>query len=473
MEGQIPELRIKSGSINFPNGLKLEFIFGMVFNINGSYFFELHFNECLEIEKFYNENENIFLDTEYEIISTTIDGEDFKATQIITKSFPFHKSMADFYCLGSIEIKQRPIFPDEEYVTSDNLHFLIVEGLKVSYNSHSRNQDERFAKNCKYPFKRDGMFDFLSATFQLEDGSFYKFLIYNKNKEQVVIEFFSENQYQELPYTKWLEIKLDFIEFLSFLNGAKVIVREEHYGNSWSAKKLTGETSVYYSKERKLPKQYNNYMALQEVWFRSEQILQTAFKNNFHIYREKNRIWKLNTIIFYLNNAQETKSIGDRLFIQTILLERLSNTYAETFEQEWLSIIPEDSFNALNKDLIIALRKHKRNIESTKYNTLKSRINQLNKAKRGSNIVKFNNLIDGVGIQITENIEQLLIKRHKIIHEGDIGEFEEAIEDFELMDKLLRRIIVNIIGYTGATIEDGKQYQYPPEPLVKNKEAIN
>jgi hypothetical protein len=225
---------------------------------------------------------------------------------------------------------------------------------------------------------------------------------------------------------------------------------------------------VYYSQEKNLPRRHNDFMAINNVWFRSENIMQKAFMFNFRIYREKNIIWDLNTIIFYLNNAEQTQSIGDKIFIQTILLERLSSTFADSLNDVWLNIIPEDIYKELSEDLLLTLERHERKIEKAKYNIIKSRLSELNNAKRNSNTVKFKNLIEGVGIQITDNIDKLLFKRHSIIHRGEVGKFNEAIQDFELMDKLLRKIIVNIIGYKGATIEDGKQYQNPPERLIKD-----
>lgn len=52
-------------------------------------------------------------------------------------------------------------------------------------------------------------------------------------------------------------------------------------------------------------------MAINNQWYRSENIIPKAFLYNFKTYREKNKIWDLNKIIFYLNNAELTYSIGD------------------------------------------------------------------------------------------------------------------------------------------------------------------
>src|SRR5690554_796231 len=314
MDGLIPEIRLKSGSINFPNGLKLKFVLGLVFNVRGSYFFELHFDETLDLERFYENNKSVFFNYDYDIAAKTIEGDDFTATKIWLKSFPFHKSMGDFYCNGKIEIKQVPEFPKKEYnkdTESNNVHFVIVEGLELKYDSHSKNESDDFGKNHKYFFKKDGVWDYTTVTFQIEDFTSYKFIVYNKNDEQVVLEFQSENQYEAMTYSTWKEIFIDFIGFLSFINGARVTVREIHFSEFYSPKALKAQVSVYYSFTKNIPKRYNDFMPINNSWFRSDHILQKAFMNNFRIYRQKNKTWDLNTIIFYLNNAEQTDSIGD------------------------------------------------------------------------------------------------------------------------------------------------------------------
>ncbi len=471
MEGQIPKIRLKKGGIKFNAGHSLEFIFGLVYFIRGEYLFELHFDQAINLEEFYDSNRDYFLNGKATIEASTSEGNEFVATQILMKNFPFHKSMGDFYCSGYIQTKQISRFPRDEEESSESVHFVILDGLKLTYNMHSKFQSDRFGKNDKFPFKKDGTFDYTSAIFQVREFEHHQFLLYNKEDNQVVLEFSSnEGGYHPMSYTLWKEIKLDFIEFISFLNGSTVTIREEHYGNFYSPQKLNAEFSVFYSIERIIPKRRNDYMAINNSWYRSEQIIQKAFMNNFHIYREKNKSWDLNTIIFYLNNAEQTSSLGDRIFIQTILLERLSSKFGDMLEEDWTTIVPTETFEIVQSELLQILSKHKNKIGSLNYNTIKGRLMEVNKAKRKSNILKFKNLIDGVGIEVTDSIEQLLIKRHAIIHYGEIGEFEDAYRDFELMDKLIRKIIVNIIQYDGATIEDGKHYQNPPAPLVKNKQ---
>jgi hypothetical protein len=67
-------------------------------------------------------------------------------------------------------------------------------------------------------------------------------------------------------------------------------------------------------------------------------------------------------------------------------------------------------------------------------------------------------------------VEDLLISRHKIVHLGEIGKSKEARKNYFLMDKLLRKIIVNLIGYKGTTIDTGKHVQNPQISPIRTKQ---
>ncbi len=105
----------------------------------------------------------------------------------------------------------------------------------------------------------------------------------------------------------------------------------------------------------------------------------------------------------------------------------------------------------------------------SQYNLFKSKIMNLNNTKRKQTEFKFKQLIEAANIEITEEIENLLISRNRIIHSGDIGSSNMAVKNYYLMDRLIRKIIVNLIGYEGSTIDTGKHLQDPPVPQVRNK----
>ena len=59
-------------------------------------------------------------------------------------------------------------------------------------------------------------------------------------------------------------------------------------------------------------------------------------------------------------------------------------------------------------------------------------------------------LFEDAGIQRSEKIEHRVSQSHKAIHEGQIGKTVEDKRSFYYhLDHLLRKIIMNRIGYTG------------------------
>jgi hypothetical protein len=465
MDGHVPHIRLKRGVLFVDNTARIDFLLGLVYDVNGEFVIELHFDESAELLRFYDAHKESFLSKYATIMAKTEKGDDFEASQVLHKSLQLHNFMGDFICTGSIKIKQSKSQwsdEDEDLEQRESLHFVIVEGLAMKHNFHSKDINDNSLKNDKFYFEKDGIFDISEVAFQLEDYTSHFFYVYKKNSDQHVLEFRKYAQYEDMTLTIWNRVKNDFMSFLSLLNGARVFVREEHYGRFWNPKNLKSETSIYYSFEKSTPKSYNRFFAINQDWYRSEGIVANAFMKSFRNYLVANVKWDLNTIIFYLNNSEESLGLGDKIFIQTIMLERLGKTYANLSGEQWQELIPPDLFFEVKDELLDVLVKHEEKFDSRSFGIFRNKISNLNKTKRTSFEVKFNNLIRGVGIQITENVQSLISKRNPIIHEGEIGQFKEALEDYQLMDKLIRKIITKIIDYDGPTILDGKEYYNPP-----------
>ena len=107
------------------------------------------------------------------------------------------------------------------------------------------------------------------------------------------------------------------------------------------------------------------------------------------------------------------------------------------------------------------------------FNLLNSKLSNLNNTKRKQTDFKFRQLIQAANIELTKEVEDLLISRHKIVHSGDIGKSNEARKNYFLMDKLLRKIIVNLIGYEGPTIDSGKHLQNPQISPIRSTDKKN
>jgi hypothetical protein len=469
MENLAPIYRLKSGYIEFSKELKLDFLVGFVYNDNGNYLIELHFDELKDLEGFYNQNQDAFYEDEYKLVCNTDEGHKFTAPKILMKSFPFHKSMGNFYCFDYLMIEKDIYEKLNEDTNKNPLKYLKLEGLRMLYSSHTfieASRTSRLVQNKEIGGNK--LWDHSVIIFQIDLIS-YKFIIRDDKDGEAIIEFEKpEAQYQALSYNLWEKIKLDFIEFLSFLNGAPVIIRAEYYGQYYTVGELDAQIKRLYSAQYHKPKRWNNYIPINNSWYRSDNIVNKAFFLCFEKFQELNKKLDLNTIIFYLNNAEQASSIGERIFIQTILLERFSDKYAETFDEPNTTIINSSKFQKIKEELCAVLNNHKVTL-GTQFNLFRSIIMNLNNTKRKQTVFKFKQLIEGANIEITEEIEILLNSRNRIIHSGDIGSFNEALKNYHLMDRLIRKIIVNLIGYDGVTIDTGKHLQNPPIPQVRNK----
>jgi hypothetical protein len=88
--------------------------------------------------------------------------------------------------------------------------------------------------------------------------------------------------------------------------------------------------------------------------------------------------------------------------------------------------------------------------EEKAYNDLGSRLCGINYRRIDTN-EKFFKLFEHAGIPRPEKIEKLVWQRHKAIHEGKIGKRIDDKRSFYFhLDHLLRKIIMNRIGYTGT-----------------------
>lgn len=459
MENLSPIIRLKSGHIEFKENLKLDFLVGFVYDKDGAYFLELHFDEFIDLHSFYQENRNAFYERDYKLMCTTDDGAKFTAPSIAMKNLPFRKSMGNFYCFDYYQIeKELSDWGDGELNEQNTMHYVKLEGLRMHHNSHTFITADGGGKKKSNSVGENSLWDHTSVEFQV-DYMCYDIIFRDTDDGEVVIEFQGESN--NMSFDLWNEIKLDFLEFLSFLNGAPVHVRAEYAGQYYTGNKLDSQFKRFFSFTKRTPKSWNKFIPINDGWYKGDRPLNKAFIQNFMKYMEVNKILDLNTIIFYLNNAEQASSIGERLFIQTILLERFSDKYAETLPDEPLKIVDEKVFEPILSELNKVLEKNKRTLDDS-YNLIRSRINNINNAKRQQTDVKFRNLIKGAGIEITDEIDELLLDRHIIIHKGELGNKKRGLRNFHLMDKLIRKIILGLIGYNGVTIETNKHLA-PPE----------
>jgi hypothetical protein len=230
-----------------------------------------------------------------------------------------------------------------------------------------------------------------------------------------------------MTYEKFCEIKTNYLYALSFLNGAEVKIRKVCTGSYYTVGKTDSEIVITYSFKKLNHLKFNKYIPLNNPFNRGDKILNQLFVFCFDSFTEWNKKIDLNTIIFYLNNSEQAKSIDERVFIQMIAFERLP----------------------IKNELFAVLDKHKMEFGHA-YEIVKSKIGNINQIKRLSTKEKMFKLIQDVKIPISPAIENLVNNvRNKTIHKGDIGTGKEGIINFYLLDELIREIILRLINYNG------------------------
>lgn len=449
MESHIPIYRLKSGHISLNGTLKIEFIFGLIFSDDGNLYIELHFDETLDLELFYLNNEHIFQRGEHELICSTEDGYKLTATRVSIKSFPFHMSKCDLYCFGHILIEKKVY---EVHNSSNQIRYVKLEGLRMkhtdlTYVETIRTYGTLPKEKPDSTQKRDHSTIILNL-----DSKSYKLIIRDHIDGESIVEFLNEKDgYSSMLYDLWESIRLDFLHFLSFLNGAAIYIRAEYYGQYHTIGKLDAQIKKIHSIKKNSPIRWNDFIPINNSSYTNLRLVSYAFLTCFENYRKRNTQFDLNTIIFYLNNSEQSTSMGERIYIQTILLEKFSDKHAEMFDTDVTTIIDPILFDPILDELKNVIRKHRRTLGDS-INLINSRLTNLNRTKRKQTDFKFRELIKATNIELTDEVEKLLISRHQFVHRGDIGESEEAKANYLLMDNLIRKILAKMIGYDNVSI---------------------
>jgi len=180
-------------------------------------------------------------------------------------------------------------------------------------------------------------------------------------------------------------------------------------------------------------------------------LLTEFFSKHFTKYRELNKTLDLNGVVFYLSNSQKAVSLDEKIFIQTITLEKLSESYVNSLGESKFQFLSDEDNKKLKGDIIKVLEENKTLFKKGgDYNTVKSKVLDFNIQSSTSTNAKMNKLIGDMNIEFTPIIEHIIgTGRNNAIHRGSIGSFEEAKKHSIELDKLIRRIIINLIDYKG------------------------
>lgn len=462
--------RIKKGKLTIQNQV-IPFDFGLVFEEEGIYFFDFYVSESFDLKAFMDNEGEKFRRNYFTMSALTDKNNEIEATQLsiinITPDQSFMKMQSCGY-LKHIEVREN--FGDEkekeEKDKRQTLFYLEIEGLKMEYVDLTETTRARGGAkiNDFYDWERDYTRALLvyDSLINFDSNNFLFTFFQSENENNITIELpnCQDGESNVLHYDTYKEFKLDLTRLLSLLNGAEVAIRKEFTGGFYEIGKVNSQEVITYSFKTIKNESYNRYVPLNNGFHRGDNILNYVFIHCFNKYVVENKKLDLNSIIFYLNGAEQTGSIQEKFFIQIIAFERLAQKFVETLNDDDVFILPDDDYQPIKKELFAVLKKHRSKKNKNGIGDLKAKVGELHKIKFKSTEYKFLKLLERADIPLTPEIKKIIDKvRHKAVHHGEIGKGNEGVKNYLVLDELLRDIILNIIGYDRARIT---RYRFEP-----------
>jgi hypothetical protein len=463
--------RIKKGNLSIQT-LDIPFDFGLVFEEEGIFYIDVYVAEQFDLLSFMNNKEKIYLNDNFFLKAKTDKKNELEATELSLRNITPHQSFIKLQSYGFIkhtEVRENYVGKEKEDNTDQmqTLFFLEIEGLRIEYTDLTETIKARGGVKINEfnDWERDHTSAVLIYNSPTKIGyNNFKFTFFpceSGNNIYVELPNYRDNGPNVLFYDVYKEFKRDLVFFLSFLNGAEVAIRKEFIGGFYNIGKVNSQTIISYSFKTIKTESYNKYIPLNNPFNRVDHILGYAFIHCFNQFVLENKKLDLNSIIFYLNGAEQAGSIEEKFFVQIIAFERLAQKYVESIENSDSFIIDDSTYKPIKDELLLVLNKYSKGNLKNSIDNLKGKIGDLNKVKRTSTEYKFKKLLEYSKINITPEIQVIIDEaRHKSVHHGEIGQGNDGIKNYLVLDELLRDIILNIINYDRARIS---RYRYKSE----------
>jgi hypothetical protein len=336
------------------------------------------------------------------------------------------------------------VLDGEEFLeTEPKLFYLVLEGLEMEYCTATSQQKSSYTRTLG---ESNIEWDYTSCGWHC-NFSMYHTDYYKGNDGEVIVEFTDEHPY--LTYDEFKELRYDYLSLLSFLNGAPVHIRKECYGAYRRVGTPEAQIMNIYSFERKKSSRHNDYIPLNNFHNRSSNILNRVMVGNFNKFQEWNQKMDLSSIIHYLNGAAQSASLDERFFILIIAFERLTALYAELDATHHIFHPTKEDYKQIKEKLFAVLEEHRADFGEY-FDRAKSVIGGLNLVQRLSTKEKMYGILSDVGIEVTEDIANLIDEvRNEVVHKGDIGQGIAGYKNTFLLNDLLHEIILRLIDYSG------------------------
>lgn len=438
--------RIKEGSLS-DDKIKIPVDFGIISIIEGIFYCDFYINESYDLDAFMVGDKTLW-EREFNVTAITVDYEDLEIDRLLFRKITPHKYQVRMQCLGKLLRRKKENFPDLDNNEEACIHYIEFEGLELDFT------DLTYLNKIRNDNKVNDFKDWERDHTKLElvykkipiEHTIYK----DPDSDKLVAQFYNKD-YFKLTYKDYLKIKRQYVRLLSFVNGAEVQVRKECTGRSYTIGKIDSQEVIYYSFTTINNLRFNKYLPLKDPFFLNHGILHKIFKNNFIKFCQWDEKLGLTTIIFLLNNAQQSQSIEGKFFIQIIAFERLTTLYSEHLNEKDEHYPNSENFREVKEQFFKVLDNNKEAF-GPYYNLAKSKLGNLNLVQKLSTTAKMYRILEDYNIEVTDEIRKIIeVVRHKTVHRGDIGEnFGDMLLNFNLLDELIREIILRMIDYKGV-----------------------
>ena len=450
--------RVKKGKV-FSGDISIFFDFGLVFIDEGIYYLEFYVNENYNLNEHLKKEakEDLFYKS-FEMECFTEDNNKLSSFGLSTTQISPSKSKLCMTCLGALifedislnalEVKNE--IPQDERTP---IYYIELEGLMMQFLDLTEIERYRGGQKLMEHFsKRDHTNTQIIYNGSTNSPSNFFDLTFSKNPKNelnIIVEF--KGEYPNiLYYDVFNEFKVDFIHLLSLLNGAEVRIRSEFIGKHYNINELKSQKYITYSFKPIINERHSQYIPINSPFHRTERIICKTFMNCFDKYIQWNKMLDLNTIIFYLNGAENANSVMEQLFTKMIAFERIATINYNLHSKTINSLVTPTQLDTIKNEVSPIMKKYSQcfNFDFVKVN---SRLSNIFKETSSKTEDKLYFLLKTSNIEPDKNTKQLIDKiRHTIIHEGKLENLTDAVKYCFLVDKLLRDIILNLIGYDGS-----------------------
>lgn len=420
--------------------------FALVFEEEGVYFVETFLKEkdffSEEISKYY-----------FSLIGKTKKGYKIEITGLAFRKYEYENQRIELECQHCIKLtdyRKEPPESELDRIYGQRLWFIELEGLNMTFSDSS--EVIKYVANEKQEIIK---FDHTSCSLHLDLDSgnpgnhihmvFYK----NPANGNILIDFTKQKGYSYLNFEYYNQIKNDLIHVLSFINGASVSIKRELTGKTYRSNASNAQIVYIYSYRNTTNRSSCNFVPINEHRNYSHGIFRDIFLICFKKYLSLNTELDLNSLVISLNNSFHANSLEDRFFILITAFEKIANLSHRKNNKQESTIIDSEYFkDHLKKALIVVLKQYINDTNTKEFLTLNSRLGGLNNSKYETARV----LIDFLAyskIPLNEKVSYIVVLRNRAVHEGFIGATdEEKLENYFILDNILRDCLLNIIGYS-------------------------